>query len=641
MDRESAKEEARKYLPQYLIQTGRPTKEKFLCLCHNEKTPSMSYYKNENQCHCFGCGASIDIFDIVGIDYGLTEYKDKLEKACELFGIEIDKGSSTNNSYFLNGTTKKNKKTKADVERITETEKENYMEYYMKCKSHIGETSYLKDRGISKETASKFLIGYDDHYKVNNNHEWKAIIIPTGESSFIARNTDKEAEKTSRFRKKGESLLFNKEALKEQDKPIVIVEGEIDALSIIEVGGVALALGSTANKGKLIEAVKEVVPAQPLILALDNDEAGRTCSAELEKELAKLGITFYRTNLYGDYKDANEALVQDRESLKENVANIIHLMEKEKEAVREEYEKNSACYHLQNFIDSIADSVNTPPIPTGFNKLDKLLEGGLYEGLYVFGAISSLGKTTFVLQMADQLAKQEVDVLIFSLEMARNELIAKSISRHTLLEVMRKKGDMRHAKTNRGITTGARYQYYSQEEKDIIKRSIENYQSYSNHIYITEGVGELNAEGVRAGIEKHISITGRKPIVIVDYMQILAPYDVRYSDKQNVDKSVLELKRASRDFKIPIIAISSLNRQNYNEEVSMQGFKESGGIEYGVDALFGLQLKGVGEKGFNANEAKSKSPREIELLILKNRNGATGKKVAYTYYPMFNYFKEE
>ena len=77
--------------------------------------------------------------------------------------------------------------------------------------------------------------------------------------------------------------------------------------------------------------------------------------------------------------------------------------------------------YLQEFTNGIADSVNTPYIPTGFSNLDKILEGGLYEGLYIVGAISSLGKTTLITQIADQIAEAGEDVLIFSLEMARSE----------------------------------------------------------------------------------------------------------------------------------------------------------------------------------------------------------------------------
>jgi replicative DNA helicase len=245
-----------------------------------------------------------------------------------------------------------------------------------------------------------------------------------------------------------------------------------------------------------------------------------------------------------------------------------------------------------------------------------------------------------MLQICDQIAQAGGDVLIFSLEMARNELISKSISRQTLLDVLQNKGDIRNAKTARGVTCGLRYQKYSQTEKDLIQRSITAYSQYADHIYIYEGVGDMGVDQVREKIQKHISFTGRKPTVLIDYVQILAPADVRASDKQNTDKAVLELKRISRDYKLPIIAVSSLNRDNYKGKINMAAFKESGAIEYGSDVLIGLQLKGSDKNNFDVDEAKSKNPREIELVILKNRNGATGGKIEYEYYPLFNYFKE-
>ena len=87
--------------------------------------------------------------------------------------------------------------------------------------------------------------------------------------------------------------------------------------------------------------------------------------------------------------------------------------------------------------------------------------------------------------------------------------------------------------------------------------------------------------------------------------------------------------------------VSSFNRENYAAKVSMQAFKESGAIEYSTDVLIALQLRGTGTKDFDVDQAKSKNPREIEAVILKNRNGTTGKKVNFKFYAMFNYFAEE
>ena len=248
-----------------------------------------------------------------------------------------------------------------------------------------------------------------------------------------------------------------------------------------------------------------------------------------------------------------------------------------------------------------------------------------------------MGKTSFILQVSDQIAQQGQDVLIFSLEMAMTELMAKSISRLTFQET----GSREKSKTTRGITSGKRYAGYNRDETDIINKSIQKYSSYTDHLFIYEGMGDIGAAQIREIAETHIKVTGNKPVIIIDYLQILAPFEPRATDKQNTDKAVFELKRLSRDFKIPIIGISSLNRENYNSAINMSAFKESGAIEYSSDVLLGLQLVGAGKKdGFDVNAEKKKDPRQIELKILKNRNGATGDSITYDYYPMFNYFKE-
>jgi replicative DNA helicase len=152
-------------------------------------------------------------------------------------------------------------------------------------------------------------------------------------------------------------------------------------------------------------------------------------------------------------------------------------------------------------------------------------------------------------------------------------------------------------------------------------------------------MGDVGAAQVRDAVQRHVNITSRAPVVIIDYLQLLAPHNERATDKQNTDKAVLELKRISRDFKIPVIGISSFNRESYKDAVKMQAFKESGAIEYSSDVLIGLQLEGAGDNDFDATEAKRKNPRRVELVILKNRNGVTGDKIAFDYYPHFNFYK--
>ena len=81
---------------------------------------------------------------------------------------------------------------------------------------------------------------------------------------------------------------------------------------------------------------------------------------------------------------------------------------------------------------------------SGFSELDKKLDGGFMgEQLIFLGAISSLGKTSYALQIATQIAEQGKDVLIFSLEMSKNELNAKTISRYTHILTSGKKDQYR------------------------------------------------------------------------------------------------------------------------------------------------------------------------------------------------------
>ena len=317
--------------------------------------------------------------------------------------------------------------------------------------------------------------------------------------------------------------------------------------------------------------------------------------------------------------------------------------EKRHKSMLEQYKGANAKDNINDFIDGINNKANTPPTSTGFPLFDEVLSGGMREGLTVIGAISSLGKTTMAQQIADNVAQSGRDVLFISLEMARSELMSKSISRETLLEVLENDGDIRNAKTSIGITDASKHKNYSKNEKRLINTAIERYNEYAGHIYIVEAFGQIGFQDVRELVNIHYKKTGKAPLVVIDYLQIMKPDDPRATDKSNTDKAVNGLKQISRDFKTTIIAISSLNRESYNRPMSLTAFKESGAIEYSSDVLIGLDftkmLDNANEMDFE--EEKDKVPRNITLTILKNRNGRTGKRINYLYDPRFNYFEED
>lgn len=649
MDRQEATEVAKEYLESYVENitehSAKGNRKAYVCpICGSgtgrNKTGAFTITKDGLKWKCFACDRGGDTLDLIGYLEDIDDYSAKVTRAAELFNLDIEAPAE----YQKQDKTAQNTDTHINIQIDANTQA-NYATLYSEAHKRIKETDYPKKRGLSDEVLEQFHIGYIAEWRHPKAPESvptsPRLIIPVTQTSYLARDTRDnipDDQKQYAKAKVGSSNIFNGKAfIDDLDKPIFIVEGEIDALSIMEVGGVAVGLGSTSNAKKLLKILEGKKLERPLILALDNDSAGKRAQDELKQLLQAEKIPYITAELTTkDVKDPNEMLVRDRGAFEARVEKAISETRDDKE----KYLETSTDNYIQDFVNGIADSVNTPYIPTGFKGIDEALDGGLYEGLYIVGAISSLGKTTLVTQIADQVAKQGHDVLIFSLEMARSELMAKSISRHTIMEVLQTGGDTKNAKTVRGITAGVRYANYNDTEKELIKNAVTAYSDYAKHIYITEGVGDLGARQIRETVEKHVQYTGNTPLVIIDYLQILAPYNERATDKQNTDKAVMELKRISRDFKTPVIGISSFNRDNYNNSVSMQSFKESGAIEYSSDVLIGLQLKGAGEKDFDPTEAKKKNPREIELVILKNRNGQTGTKIPLEFYPLFNYFTE-
>ena len=174
-----------------------------------------------------------------------------------------------------------------------------------------------------------------------------------------------------------------------------------------------------------------------------------------------------------------------------------------------------------------------------------------------------------------------------------------------------------------------------EEIRVLIKTS-----DFGGNLFITEGVGNVGVQTIKEKTEAILKAKRKPPVVIIDYLQILAPFDLKMTDKQNTDKNVLELKRLSRDYGVPILGISSFNRDNYTAPVNMASFKESGAIEYSSDVLIGLQYYGMDyQKG--ESEAKRRSrvnellnkvkengkagkPQAVQVKVLKNRNGAKG-----------------
>lgn len=670
------RDEARDYINAHPEQVLQPDRNGgYICECGSGSGASgtgLAKQKDGIHFKCFACGFYGDVIDQIGKLYHLEDYNEKLKKACELYGITLETG------YQNQPKNKQNTQHTTHNTATQPAEETDFSDFFFQASQNIERTRY--HRGISLETLKAYKIGYAPewiHPKKPKDSPSPRLIIPLSEYSYTARYTgegdfiDSRGKKLNKAKVKGRdnvSWTFNREAIIKATQPIFITEGEIDALSIIDVGGEAVALGSLQYVRAFLDELKETGASQPFIICLDNDEDQKTretvakAGEQLKDGLNKLNINCYEIDILSNCKDANQALIENREHFKNKVLEAIQTARNAEdealEAKRQELRRESVRYSLQDFLKNIETSGKNSAISTGFKKFDSALDGGLYPGLYIIGAISSLGKTTFTLQLADQIAQAGKDVLIFSMEMARDELIAKSVSRLTYRKALERDGNFKNAKTTRGILTGARYENYSQNEVKLIEDSVLEYSSYAEHIYITEALGDVKAEDIEEKVKRHVKLVGEAPVVIIDYLQIIAPADTRATDKQNTDQAVLKLKRLSRDYSIPVIGISSFNRESYTSPVNLSAFKESGAIEYTSDVLLGIQYNGMDFEPGEADQSKQRlkrisklrkdmekagrenSGQDIQVKILKNRNGSKGA-FRLTYYPMFNCFTEE
>ena len=270
----------------YLNRTDYYNRKFFKCRnpLHHDNKPSMSYNPKRNNVHCFSCGVTYGLIDLIKIDFN------------------YDTQQAIN--YIYNNLIQDAPLKTHENARETAT-----THFYRKVEYNYG---YLEKRCINKKLQMMLNITYDSYRK--------CIIIPTSDTT----STERFIEGEFRYKHNGSIELYK--PFYRPRLPSIIVEGEIDAISIYEALNVnstksmrevkanVIALGSANNWHKLANS-----NIDNLIIALDNDDAGREATIKLTQELLKQRKTYKLVNLYGKYKDANECLMNDREYLTREV----------------------------------------------------------------------------------------------------------------------------------------------------------------------------------------------------------------------------------------------------------------------------------------------------------------------------------
>lgn len=624
-------------------------------ICNSDSKKHFTINPAENLYNAFsGCGRSGSIIDLIM----QLENKTEAEAIKELYILAGEDYEQQKREYAKGNIPKKTKENQPKNNDITEEQKHNATTFLEKIYTKEGTEEAIKvlaNRGITAETIKKYKICIGKDKK-----GYKRAYIPLIENGEVVNYTGRALDPNNEMKYdngyKMKMIAFNIDYIKQpakENEVIYICEGIFDALSLEQAGVKAIATNSVEQyKNLFINKIKDNIQTASkytYILSLDNDTAGIKTTNKIIKELADLKIQYKLLAIPKQYKDVNEWYIASDKgefsmAIKQNITDIkIEEIEKKNEAETStiNYEQKTIANYITNsFLADIKEASQYNQRTTGFKELDKAIEG-VYPGLYVLGAISSLGKTTFIHQIADQMAEAGEKVIYFSLEQSKFELVSKSIGR----EIYKKNlavGSRSYKKT----TDIMKEETPAKETTEAIKE----YKKIANNIIIEEGNFNTSVETIRTYIEDYIKQTSIKPIVFIDYLQIIKTKDYRISDKQQIDVNVTELKRISRDFKIPVFVISSFNRDSYSMPVSYSSFKESGGIEYTADVVLGLQLAEIEEIKITPNNkvevsekldrAKREIRRRLLLIGLKNRSGNPYFKIHYNYITPANYFEE-
>ena len=563
-------------LPQWLREHGLPLHKPFACLnpAHQDAHPSMGYNEKNQTVHCFACGATYDIFDLVGQEENLTDFPSKMKAVNRRYGG-------------------------GEIIRVTAKPTQAFP-----YKEGGGRSDpYFTGRGLSDETVRRFGLVVENGYAV-------LPVFVDGVCRSVCRRAIDPAVEPRYQNSRGAMQLWNSAAMERAaGKELFVTEGIFDALSLEELGFPAVALCGAANTGKLVQKIDEYVPVawpERVILAGDADAAGQGMNEKLREQLTARGIACAVLALPDGCKDVNEALVQNRDALQAACEAAIAPQTVQEQLTLED-----------EFLAYLGRRGGAAVMSTGIAGLDKALDGGLHAGLTVLGAVSSMGKTSLMLQMADTLAAAGRNVLFITIEMSRMELIAKSAVRGT-------------RERARSLLDGK-----LPEEK--VRGLISAYrQKTGGRVELWEPDAPLTPafldEKVSAFCAQHES-----PVLFLDYLQLVAPARTGMTEKQTADAAVAMLKQLARRYDMPVIAASSLNREAYrpgSAEPGLSAFKESGSVEYSADLLLVLKYR------TDADRENKTAPRHLALTILKNRFGATGESIPLDYEPEKELFRD-
>lgn len=578
---------------------------------------------------CFSCGEDYSNVDILSAEW-------KVEAA------EVVKRLREGNTFST--FRDKNVKNKSDVRE--ENPQRDYTEFYKNAEEKLGEEGgAIRSLPVEFLRLAKAGIATAEMLKEVGEvvpKGGKYLILPYNESHFFMRGLNNEV-KRGNTGGRGREIYNPLNAF--SSTLVFVVEGQIDCLSVMyATGKKVIAIGSAVNLPKLPERLAELnLSRKPKVIILaDNDETGKKFAEKGMEKLRSEGYmaTYFSFSNGTEKVDANSILQSEngKEKLAKKCKEFEKLAEQEfAEMPRIELQRAILEigegapfeeYFAMEFEDEIEEMKKYLGRKTGYEELDN--KQILFPGLYFVGGVPSIGKTTFMWQLLEQMARQGEICIYCSYEMSKLEMFSKSVSREIY------KQNRTQVLSSAEIRRGS-YNATSWEVVEEFKKLKEL------DLYVVQMADETIDEVLKK-LRKVSEKASKPPVICLDYLQVMP------SDKDNaksaIDDTARKLKIFQRETGTTFFVVSSLNRQNYMSQISFESFKESGGIEFSADVVWGLQLyatKDLKDMSVQHNRekidaAKKENPRKVHLKCLKNRNGGL-YDCYFKYYPASDYFE--
>lgn len=294
---------------------------------------------------------------------------------------------------------------------------------------------------------------------------------------------------------------------------------------------------------------------------------------------------------------------------KENVENILENTEKSIFKFLQLANGSSDILPIKEVVLNVIDQIDKASknrgqingIATGFTDLDNKLTGLHPSELILVAARPAMGKTAFVLNIAQYVTtKENIPAVMFSLEMSQEQLVTRLMSLDSMVN-------------SQSIRTG-------DLQDDDWEKLMESATIIGNSNLIIDDTPGISISELRSKCRKYKQVN-KIGLIIIDYLQLMSGSRKNVeSRQQEVSEISRSLKALARELNVPIIALSQLSRaadSRTDHRPILSDLRESGAIEQDADVVMFIYR----DEYYNKDSEKKNI---AEINIAKQRNGSTG-----------------